>query len=966
MIRTQFFAQTTPMIVSIMGAITASLMILPAASAQEEKEIAIQRGARQDVAIERQEFRGLVPTAEGDNILLITLDNLRPDALSSFGAKKADATPNIDQLAKESFRFPNAFAVTDHRLAGILALVYGQYPSTFTSIGDISSFSSIAAHLADRGFYVGGSFPQKILEADGLRIGKLSPENDLGFSKTLGRGTSPDSYTGYVERLFSNRRDAQIFGWIHIPYLRPPALYHPGFNFGTTLPDHYAAAMRCADEIIGRSLQSLKAAGLAQSTIVIIAGTTGLDFDLESGQATEPLSDESLRVPLIVHIPGIPGKTIDENVETIDILPSILTMLDKSIGTTIQGRSFVSSMIAKKEDKKARRFAYAEHTPLDREIESDGRQSVTDGKHRLIVNTKTREAKLYEAQKKVGDAEDVTAKQKAIAQKLAAAAEEMAVYTTVCSDLWRRTDDRAPEMSGAERDLARARWLLDRGDPRATKAITGLLGTKGIDPLAALELACLADAKVDAKVVLPNLDSEDVQVRALAGAYLAGHGDAKKGLDYAVQGLRPETPPARLAMIFEALGRSGAKEALEAINRFKTTTEDGAVLAARELARARLGDKAADARLVEFIVEPNAPFSKKPLIERLLTQKPPEAERILRLCLTDGDNSSETVGLVLDGLESLDGRASDRAVAGLLGHPDRAVRKKAEALLVKWGSLALYGPSVLVAKSDESSIDATARTLMATPGLVGSPLLPGVRFAAWVRESNVSKPKITDGLPVLDQNGVVFRVANGHTDFRYCVLTLKRGEGPALDSAALKVLVNDRAVFPLRVEEHDGLSTWIGRLAPGSLEPGQNQFHARLQKINGEVLPAVAVNFMLLPSGDVTPLAIAATETVGALPSTTPKLEAGATFPRQKLEYHLFYQVWGKADGEGLRLRLAAGERVFADIALPKGDASGDRVIDVGAGQWRIEGAKLEIIGAEGALRAQSVNALLFGVDRQK
>lgn len=942
----------------------------PTVRAQGEKDIALERGASQDVGLERQEIRGLLPTAESYNVLLVTLDHFRVDSVGCYGAKRTDATPNIDAIADKGFRFKNAFAPTDHRLAGVLSIIYGQYPSTLTSLGDVSSYPSIAAHFADRGFYVGAVFSQKTLDLEGLRIGKLSAENDLGFSRSILRNTTPDQIGNYAERLFTHRRDTQVLAWLHIPYTRPPATYHPGFNFGSTPEDHYAAAVRSADEVVGRVWSMLKANGMTESTIVVIAGATGNDPARPVAPGAESLSEAALRVPLVVHVPGLKGRAIDEPVETVDIIPTLLTLLDKTPSWNLQGRSFAAALLPQKKDaeKRPRRMVYAERLALDSDPESVGRQSVSDGKSRAVVDFATRTVRLFDEDKDPGLTEDLAKSKKDVAARLGAACEEMSIYTNVCVDIWKRGEQRAPDMAGTERDLARARWLTSRNDKRAGSTITNLLSAKGVDQLAALELLCQVDAKVDTKALLPFLESTDYQVRALAGAYLARRGDANRGLQYAVQGLRAETPAHRLIHIFNALGESKAPEALQAIDKFKLTTEDRAVIASRELARARLGDVHANEKLVEFIVEPNASYAKKPFIDRLLAEKSPRAERVLRLCLTDGDNSSETVGLVLDGLESLDARGSARAVAGLFDHPDRLIRRRAESLLVRWGDLSLYRPAVGISRKDESEIDGVARTLLALPGLIGSTLLPGVRLGAWAKESQSTPPKmLADGLPAFDATGIVFRVHCGHTDFKYIVVTFKKTEGgPNPELGTLRASVNDRTIAPVSLQEKDGVWVWVGRMLPAALEPGQNQFHLRMQRVDREVVPAYLLNFFLLPNRDVTALPLAAVETTANLPSGKPTLSSPIDFPREKLEYHLYYRVSGPASGGGLTLRVSAGDRRFADVSLPKTDSVNDRVIELGPGPWRLKDAKLTIEGQDAALTAQTVVAVLYAVPPAK
>ena len=69
--------------------------------------------------------RSASPTVKPD-VLLLTVDTLRPDALSWAGGK--EPTPAIDRLAAEGFRFPAAVAPVPLTLPSHAALMTGWWP----------------------------------------------------------------------------------------------------------------------------------------------------------------------------------------------------------------------------------------------------------------------------------------------------------------------------------------------------------------------------------------------------------------------------------------------------------------------------------------------------------------------------------------------------------------------------------------------------------------------------------------------------------------------------------------------------------------------------------------------------------------------------------------------------------------------------------------------------------------------
>jgi hypothetical protein len=64
---------------------------------------------------------------EDPNILLITIDTLRADHLSSYGYER-QTTPNIDAIAKQGIRFTNAYATSPWTAPSIASIMTSLYP----------------------------------------------------------------------------------------------------------------------------------------------------------------------------------------------------------------------------------------------------------------------------------------------------------------------------------------------------------------------------------------------------------------------------------------------------------------------------------------------------------------------------------------------------------------------------------------------------------------------------------------------------------------------------------------------------------------------------------------------------------------------------------------------------------------------------------------------------------------------
>jgi arylsulfatase A-like enzyme len=103
----------------------------------------------------------------------------------------------------------------------------------------------------------------------------------------------------------------------------------------------YDRGIRYVDHWIGELLDGLAARGLAEGTIVIVTADHGEEF-LEHGRFEHSYSyyEEMLGVPLILRVPGEGrGSVVEQTVGLVDVVPTLLDLLDVSAPDGLQGRS---------------------------------------------------------------------------------------------------------------------------------------------------------------------------------------------------------------------------------------------------------------------------------------------------------------------------------------------------------------------------------------------------------------------------------------------------------------------------------------------------------------------------------------------------------------------------------------------------------------------------------------------------
>lgn len=109
---------------------------------------------------------------------------------------------------------------------------------------------------------------------------------------------------------------------------------------------HFYAMVTHLDHNVGRIVDAVEAAGLARKTVFVITSDHGDylgDHNL-TGKSGRPY-DGALRIPLVISGPGVPsGKRIEELVEIVDVMPTLLDMVGLPSTKGMQGSSLVPVM----------------------------------------------------------------------------------------------------------------------------------------------------------------------------------------------------------------------------------------------------------------------------------------------------------------------------------------------------------------------------------------------------------------------------------------------------------------------------------------------------------------------------------------------------------------------------------------------------------------------------------------------
>jgi arylsulfatase A-like enzyme/Flp pilus assembly protein TadD len=284
------------------------------------------------------------------NILLITVDALRPDRLGVFDSF-TDRTPHIDRLAAEGAAFRNSYAPAPQTLPSHATLFTGREPPAHGVRADggdgLPSRERTWAEMMKAAGYETFALVSsyRLHSKFGLNQGFDFYDDSLDFGQIFNTlSTEIDSDRILIRfRSWLEHRDSvkNFFAWVHFSDLRTVAGQLPE-SFPSSGIDPYGAVLSRLDSAVGRIMGFLEDGNLAARTVIVLAGSHGerLYEKREPGHGMYAY-EEMIRVPLIIRIPGavIETRSIDRRVRLLDVLPSMLDLFGLGYPEDVQGQS---------------------------------------------------------------------------------------------------------------------------------------------------------------------------------------------------------------------------------------------------------------------------------------------------------------------------------------------------------------------------------------------------------------------------------------------------------------------------------------------------------------------------------------------------------------------------------------------------------------------------------------------------
>jgi arylsulfatase A-like enzyme len=310
------------------------------------------------------------------NVILLTVDTFRPDHMGCYGYQR-DTSPFLDTVARKGVIFSTVISSAPWTSPGLISIFTGLYPPIHGVRARGDSLLVSTKTLFD------------IFKEHGFKVPNISYLTDIANFTNLGLDPNEPAYFKEASeqgeellKWLDDHHRSRFMIWYHYRFLHLPfdpddphnifitesgkeALESKGVKIvqkeavvprGTTsfTPEEkevivalYDGQLRQLDHFIKRLYQRMTRWKLHRNTLVVITADHGEElFDHGFiGHASTAihvtLYDEVLKIPLVLYAPShLPeGLVIEEQVRQVDIMPTILDMVDLPVPDPINGVS---------------------------------------------------------------------------------------------------------------------------------------------------------------------------------------------------------------------------------------------------------------------------------------------------------------------------------------------------------------------------------------------------------------------------------------------------------------------------------------------------------------------------------------------------------------------------------------------------------------------------------------------------
>lgn len=335
---------------------------------------------------------------QGHDVLLVTIDALRADHVGAYGYQR-QLTPHFDALAARGSVFERAYCPTPHTSYSVTSLLTGKYMRPLLLQGAGGDSDTWAGLLRTYGYRTAAFYPPAVFFIDEGRFASFE-QRALDFEyRWVEFAEGEKRLTQVREYLKTSPHDKPLFVWVHLFGPHEPYEAHPELqlSLGDRDVDRYDAEVAAADATLGQLVQLMAARG--PGGVTIVTADHGEEFGDHGGRYHgSSVYEEQVRVPLVIAGPTVKKQRVSEVVQTIDLLPTVLSALAVPRPPRIRGRDLGDLLAGQRPSGPG--MAYAE---------TDEQALYAEGPLRLLCARRLGACKLFDLEKDPGQTRDASA-----------------------------------------------------------------------------------------------------------------------------------------------------------------------------------------------------------------------------------------------------------------------------------------------------------------------------------------------------------------------------------------------------------------------------------------------------------------------------------------------------------------------------------------------------------------------------